>query len=619
MNILGVSCHYHDSAAALIQDGELVAAAEEERFTRKKHDSGFPSKAIAFCLGRGGVKLGELDYVAYYEKPFLKFERILTGCVETFPRSGPLFRRAMKAWLGEKLWIKSRLSRALDLPAERVLFCDHHLSHAASAFFCSPFEDSAVLTMDGVGEWASAALGKGEASWREGGRQSLVLSREIRYPHSIGLLYSAFTAYLGFEVNDGEYKVMGMAPYGEPRFADAVRGLVKRFDDGSFKLRMDAFAYHYDAERSFTGEFERLFGAPRAPGARFVTRLTSLYDDTAAPSSRELEENQRFADVAASVQLVTEELVLGLAKEAKRASNSKNLCLAGGVALNSVANGRVWREAGFERVFIQPAAGDSGGALGAALYAYHALLQKPRRHVMTRADWGKSYSAGEAADALRALGAGFEAVEDEDKLLDRVAQLLKDGKVVGWHQGRFEWGPRALGHRSILADPRSEKMKDTVNIKIKFREPFRPFAPSVLSESAASYFELGGKPTPEAARFMLMTMPVKDKKRAEIPAVTHVDGSSRIQTVGPEGDALYRKLIARFQQATGVGLVLNTSFNLKGEPIVNTPAEAFATFMDSGMDALVVGPCLLEKGKNQPSERRRTWRSSEAPDKSLVL
>jgi carbamoyltransferase len=619
MNILGISCHYHDAAAALIVNGEVVAAAEEERFTRRKHDSSFPARSIAFCLKQAGLRPGDLDYVAYYEKPFLKFERILSNCVQTYPRSAELFKRSMTAWLGEKLWIKSRLMRELDVPEHKLLFCDHHLSHAASAFFCSPFEEAAVLTMDGVGEWATATLGRGKASWKEGGRQALDLDSEMRYPHSVGLLYSAFTAYLGFEVNDGEYKVMGMAAYGEPRFADAVAKLVRRFDDGSFELDMDAFSYHYDAQRSFSPVFERVFGPPRNPGTRFVTSKTSLYDDPAAPSGAELKENQRFADVAASVQAVTEELVLGLAAQARRVSGSKNLCLAGGVALNSVANGRLWREGGFENIFVQPAAGDSGGALGAALYAYHVLLQKPRRHVMLRADLGQAFSAAEAADALRGQGARFDVIEEESRLLDRVAELLKNGKVVGWHQGRFEWGPRALGHRSILADPRSEKMKDTVNIKIKFREPFRPFAPSVLSEAAGSYFELGGRELPDAARFMLMVLPVKEKKRADIPAVTHVDGTARAQTVGPEGDPLYRKLLLRFQQATGVGLVLNTSFNLKGEPIVNTPAEAFATFMDSGMDALVVGPCLVEKDRNEAVSRGDSWRYCGVPDRNLVL
>ncbi len=619
MNILGLSCHYHDAAAALIVDGELAAAAEEERFTRRKHDAGFPARSIAFCLKRAGLKPGDLDYVAYYEKPFLKFERILTACVQTYPRSGELFRRAMKSWLSEKLWIKSRLMREFDVPENKILFCDHHLSHAASAFFCSPFEDAAVLTMDGVGEWATAALGRGQASWKEGGKQSLKLERELRFPHSIGLLYSSFTAYLGFEVNDGEYKVMGMAPYGTPRFADDIRKLVRRFEDGSFKLDMDAFSFHYDAQRSFSPVFEKLFGPSRKPGTRFVTKKTSLYDDPVQPTGAELSENQRFADVAASVQAVTEELVLGLAGEARRATGSKNLCLAGGVALNSAANGRLWREAGFEKIFVQPAAGDSGGALGAALYAYHVLLQKPRRHVMLRADLGQSFSQGEAADSLRGLEARFDVIEEESRLLDRVTELLRQGKVVGWHQGRFEWGPRALGQRSILADPRSEKMKDTVNIKIKYREPFRPFAPSVLAEAAGSYFELGGRELPDAARFMLMVLPVKEKKREEIPAVTHVDGTSRAQAVGPEGDPLYRNLLLRFQKATGVGLILNTSFNLKGEPIVNTPAEAFATFMDSGMDALVVGTCLVEKEKNEPVSRGKTWRSLGAPDKNLVL
>ncbi len=591
MNILGISCFYHDSAAALIRDGALIAAAEEERFSRIKHDFGFPKLAIAFCLEQAGLTVGDLDHVVYYEKPFLKFERILSSAVQTFPRSYEVFREGMIAWLSEKLWVQNLIADRLEVPAAKVLAVDHHASHAASAFFPSPFEDAAILTVDGVGEWATAAFGSGSGN-------RLTLSREIRFPHSIGLLYSAFTAYLGFEVNEGEYKVMGMAPYGRPRYTDQVWKLITLGDDGSFRLNMEYFSFHYSARHTYNRKFVELFGPERPPAMHFFT-AASGYPSYFGPKPADYEEvarrNQHYADVAASIQRVTEEVLLHMARALHRETGKKRLCMAGGVALNSVANSRILRETPFEELYVQPAAGDGGGALGAALYVHHHLLGRPRAFVMDHAFWGKSYGQGETVDWLRAQGIAHEVLDSEDALLDRVVESLTKGQVVGWHQGRFEWGPRALGCRSILADARRADMKDIVNTKIKFREPYRPFAPSVLAEAAERYFELPNACQHYPARFMLYVVPVRPEHHATLPAITHVDGSGRLQTVFRDSSPLYYSLIERFGQATGVPVVLNTSFNLKGEPIVNTPANAHNTFVKSDMDLLAVGNVLVRK------------------------
>jgi carbamoyltransferase len=591
VNILGISCFYHDSAAALIRDGVLIAAAEEERFSRIKHDFGYPEQAIAFCLAEAGLAAQDLDYVVYYEKPFVKFERILSSCLQTFPRSYEVFREGMVAWLADKLWVQNLISDKLDIPPRKVIAIDHHASHAGSAFFPSPFDDAAILTVDGVGEWATAAFGTGSGS-------RLTLTREIRFPHSLGLLYSAFTAYLGFEVNEGEYKVMGMAPYGEPRYTEKVRKLVTLGDDGSFRLNMDYFSFHYSARHTYNHRFEELFGPARPPALHFFTPASG-YPSYFGPRPPDYEEvarrNQHYADVAASIQRVTEEVLLHMAKALQRETGKKRLCMAGGVALNSVANSRILRETGFEELYVQPAAGDGGGAVGAALYAYHQLLGKPRGFVMDHAYWGKSYGQGETLDWLRSKSIAHEIVDDESRLLDRVVESLTKGEVVGWHQGRFEWGPRALGCRSILADARRADMKDIVNTKIKFREPYRPFAPSVLAEAAERYFDLPNAAGQMPARFMLLVVPVRPEHHATLPAITHVDGSGRLQTVFRETSPLYYSLIERFGQATGVPVVLNTSFNLKGEPIVNTPANAHNTFVKSDMDLLVLGNVLVRK------------------------
>jgi carbamoyltransferase len=594
MHILGVSCFYHDAAAAILRDGMLVAAAEEERFSRKKHDAGFPRQAIGFCLRQAGISAQDLDFAVFYEKPFVKFERILKTVLGTAPRSARLFRESMASWLGEKLWLKSALLEQLGIPENRLLFAEHHLSHAASALFCSPFSEAAILTVDGVGEWSTATLGTGKADWDGAGENRIELFAELRFPQSLGLLYSAFTEYLGFEVNEGEYKVMGMAPYGRPRYVDRVWRLLDCKSDGSFALDLDYFAYHHSTRHTINERFEALFGPRRNPRARFVTPQTSLYDDPVPPTPGELVENQRFADVAASIQAVTEEILLRMARHLHERTGLSQLCMAGGVALNSVANSRTLREGPFTELYVHPAAGDSGGAIGAAQYAWHCLLGKPRQFIMEHAYWGESLTTTRAADFVRQERLPH-LVLDDDRLLERVVAALLEGKVVGWAQGRFEWGPRALGNRSILADPRRSDMKDIVNIKIKFREPFRPFAPSVLREKANAFFHLDGLEQQFPPRFMLMVVPVREHQRCALPAITHVDGTGRVQVVDREANPRYHRLIEMFGQASGVPVLLNTSFNLKGEPIVGSPEEAYRTFQRSGIDMLVLENVLIEK------------------------
>lgn len=589
--ILGISCYFHDAAAALLRDGQLVAAAEEERFTRKKHDYQFPHRAIEFCLNVGRIRAGDLDWVVFFEKPFLKFERLLLASMQTFPRSHRLFREAMVAWLGDKLWVKHLIHKRLGIPASKILFCEHHLAHAASAFLCSPFRDAAILTVDGVGEWATATYGRGQDC-------EITLRGEILFPHSLGLLYSAFTAFLGFEVNDGEYKVMGMAPFGQPRYVDKVKRLVELDGDGSFRLNLDYFSFHYSPDRTYNDKFVELFGPPRDPKLPFFVPdhgypayLGSRPENHAALATL----NSRYADIAASIQAVTEEALLGMARHVHRDTGLTRLCLAGGVALNSVANGRILRETPFEELYVQPSAGDGGAALGAALWAYHVVLGKPRGFVLEHAAWGAAYDNGQVERFLRARGIRHVRAGGEDELLDRVVDALQAGKVVGWLQGRFEWGPRALGQRSILADPRRPETKDMVNLKIKFREPYRPFAPSVLAEHAVDYFALDEPSRHYPARFMLYVVQVKEHKRNVIPAVTHVDGTGRVQVVRRELNPRFHRLIERFRDATGVPVLLNTSFNLRGEPIVNTPEEAFRSFARSGMDMLVLEDAIVER------------------------
>jgi carbamoyltransferase len=595
MNILGISCFYHDSAAALIEDGALVAAAMEERFTRKKHDNGFPAKAIEFCLKQAGIVGQELDYVVFYEKPLLKFERILLTTLNTFPKSSDVWREAMTGWLKEKLWVKSIIQKGVGIKPDQILFCDHHMSHAASAFFASPFKEAAILTVDGVGEWTTTTLGKASSYW-EGdgsGHNAIDLFSEQRFPHSIGLLYSAFTAFLGFRVNNGEYKVMGMSPYGKPRYMDKMEKVFSyNAQDGSFRLNMDYFSYHHSASRSFNRKFTDLFGEPRGGDDDFFTMETN--PERSAEKSA-MERNQHYADVAASIQQATEDVLISIANYLHQQTGLSKLAMAGGVALNTKANYRILTETPFDEIYIQPAAGDDGGALGAALWAYHLVLGKPRNWVMPHAYWGEEFSDGECRDFLEAKGVKYEAFDENDeKLLDILAEELTQKSVIGFYQGRFEWGPRALGNRSILADPRSEEMKEVVNTKIKFREPFRPFAPVVLRERAPEYFNYPDVDKHEAPRYMLMVSPVHEDKQAEIAAVCHM-GTGRLQAIDRETNPRYYGVVERFGDLTGTPIVLNTSFNLRGEPIVTSPRDAFNTFQNSDIDLLALGSFLVRK------------------------
>ena len=586
MKILGISCYYHDSAAALIDNGKIIAAAEEERFSRIKHDSDFPKLAIGFCLEQAGINSEDLDYVVFYEKPYVKFERILLQTLSTFPSSRKLFVEAMREWLPKKLWIKSSIANHLEISADKIYFCDHHVSHAASAFYPSPFKKAAILTLDGVGEWTVA-------SWGVGTGNTINIYKELRFPHSLGLLYSVFTAYLGFEVNEGEYKVMGMAPYGNPRFTDRIKKILEINDDGSIKLDLDYFTFHSSPQKSFSKKFVGLFGKPRDKNDLFFTKKTGyprFWGDKPRDFETKLKENQKYADLAASIQKVTEEVVVRMVNYIHQKTGLVNLCMAGGVALNSVANGKIVRETPFKNLWIQPAASDAGGALGAALYLYHNVLNNKKRYQMTHAYLGKGYQQIQIKNFLNSNSIPFTQYNIE-QLIKLIAKALTQKKVVGWFEGRFEWGPRALGHRSILADPRSASMKDIVNSKIKFREPYRPFAPAVLEEEAKKYFDIDD-PTSGPARFMIIVIPAKKPKT--IPAVSHM-GTSRIQSVNKRLSPQYYALIKEFGKLTGVPVIMNTSFNLKGEPIVTSPSDAFKTFMKSGIDLLVLENFVVEK------------------------
>ncbi len=572
MYILGLSFYYHDGSAALIHDGRVIAAGEEERFSRRKHDPGFPEQAIAFCLKTAGITIDQVDYVVFYEKPFVKFERLLMTAFATFPRSVKVFRESMLAWLQKKLWVRSLILDKLGIPKKKLLFADHHMSHAAAAFYCSPFDEAAVLTLDGAGEWTTATMGVGRGT-------KLEIRKEMRFPHSVGLLYSAFTAYCGFEVNEGEYKLMGMAPYGEPKYVDRIMKMIRINDDGSLWQDMRYFAYHWSATHSFTPAFEEVMGRP--------ARDPALEDKSLDPF---------YCDVAMSIQKVTETIMLKMAQHLAETTGLKKLCLAGGVALNSVANAKIIDATDIEEIYVMPAAGDDGGCVGAALWAYHHLLGKPRAGPLEHAYLGSEYTDAEIEAFLSKNAIKYTYISDDETFFRRVVEDLMGGKVAGWFRGRFEFGPRALGARSIIADCRDTKMKELVNAKIKFREAFRPFAPSVLAERAADWFELPkGKGEPWPARFMLYVVPVKDDKRDKIPAITHVDGSGRLQTVMRRFNPAYHRVIELFEEQTGVPVILNTSFNLKGEPIVETPAQAFNTFSRSEMDVLYLGNYIIEK------------------------
>ncbi|OGU26249.1 MAG: hypothetical protein A2X66_09135 [Ignavibacteria bacterium GWA2_54_16] len=560
MIILGISCFYHDAAAALIRDGVIVAAAHEERFTRKKHDAAFPLHAIRFCLQQAVITAQDIDYVGFYDKPFLKFERILSGAIATFPKGLASFLTAMPVWLKDKLWIPQIIRSELDYEGP-ILFSGHHHSHAASAFLVSPFKESAILTIDGVGEWETTTYGIGRGN-------DIELLKRIHYPHSLGLLYSAFTYYLGFRVNSAEYKVMGLAPYGSPRYYDLIMSkLLTVRADGSYKMSMRYFGYDYGL-RMTNRRFHDLFGRP--------------------PREPESTIDQFHKDVAASIQKVTNELMVRMARHLHAETKSDNLCLAGGVALNCVANSRILDEVPFKNVFIQPAAGDAGGAVGVAYYIYNTVLGNQRGYVWHDAYLGPEYSDDEIGEYLEALAIPFKKLERGD-LLCETARLIGDQKVVGWFQGRMEWGPRSLGNRSILADARNPENQSKVNLKIKFRESFRPSAPSVLAERSNEYFKID-VPSP----YMLLTAQVREGKR-HIPSVTHVDGSARLQTVARDENALFYDLIREFDRQTGCPVIINTSMNVRGEPIVCTPHDAFKCFMRTDMDNLVMGSYLVDK------------------------
>ncbi|WP_119392208.1 carbamoyltransferase family protein [Taklimakanibacter lacteus] len=603
MRIIGVSAYYHDSAAALIEDGVVRSAAQEERFTRKKHDAAFPQNALRYCLAQAGIALRDVDHVVFYEKPFVKFERLIETYVRNAPKGFASFRMALPLWVKEKLFQRRLLTeelRKIDdaFEASRLLFSEHHLSHAASAFYPSPFEDAVVLTLDGVGEWATTTVGIGQG-------RSLRIEKEIHFPHSLGLLYSAFTYYLGFKVNSGEYKVMGLAPYGEPRFKALILDKLLRLnEDGSFALDQDYF--NYSTGLTMTNDrFAELFGEKlRSPEKDLLTQF--------------------HMDVAASVQAVTEEVVLRLTRHLARVHGSKNLCLAGGVALNCVANGHVLRDGKFENVWIQPAAGDAGGAVGAALAAYHLEFEKPRnvarRDGMKGAYLGPEYSADEIRSALTDAGAVFEEVSDS-VLIDTAATALAEGKALGWFHGRMEFGPRSLGARSILGDARSPTMQKLLNLKVKYRESFRPFAPAVLREDVSQWFDLDCD-----SPYMLLVAPVAAERRREmspeeqklfgidklnvqrssIPAVTHVDYSARVQTVHEDTNPRFHALISAFKDKTACPVLVNTSFNVRGEPIVCTPADAYRCFMGTEIEMLVCGNFVLHKA-NQPKNLQKDY------------
>lgn len=564
--ILGISGLYHDAAAVLLRDGELVCAAQEERFTRIKHDRALPVRAARWCLSQAGITARDLAYVAFYEKPLRKFERVLATTVATFPRSWRLFPRMMHGWLGDKLWLRGRLIDTFGIPPDRLLFCEHHLSHAASAFFTAPTTEAAILTVDGVGEWATTSL------WRGGGSTITPVS-EIRYPHSLGLFYSTITAYLGFSVNNGEYKVMGMAPLGTPRFQDEMAQLLQLRDDGSYALDLDYFSFHYHPTRSGSEKLSALLGGP----PRFPD----------APLDPTTSEGRRYVDIAASAQQATEEAMLHLAAHAHRTVGTDTLCLAGGVALNSVANRRLAEDGPFRQLWVQPAAGDAGGAMGAALWAWHMVEGAPRQPAPLPVGLGAAWSREAVRETLDDLGFPYTDLGSAEAAADAAADELAAGGVIAWFAGRFEWGPRALGRRSILADPRSAEMKDTVNRRIKFREAFRPFAPTVTAEAADDWFDIPAPARP-LTRYMLTTASVRPARRAQIPATTHADGSARVQVVDAEQSPLFHRLIARFGQQTGVPVVLNTSLNLRGDPIVSTPMGAVATLLRCELDALYV-------------------------------
>jgi carbamoyltransferase len=576
VKILGISAHYHDSAAALVVDGLPVAVVQEERLSRKKNDAAFPLEAIEWCLRTGNVQPEELDWVVFYEKPMLKFERIVSTILREFPSSWRAFPKAMKNTLGEKMWIKGVITSHLGVPGSKILFTEHHQSHAATAFLTAPTRKAAIMTADGVGEWATLSVGRGEVG--DDGKAHLEVLREVRFPHSLGMLYSTFTAFLGFEVNEGEYKVMGLASYGTPRFVDEVRRVIARTDDGAFALDMRYFDYHTTAERSYSQAFVELFGPPRKPHS---------------PLDPTTESGKRYADIAASVQRVLEDTLVQLAKDLHEETGLPDLCFGGGVALNGCANARILRESGFERLFVPSAPGDAGCALGAALYADRVHLGRPHVELPDHPYWGPLVDPEELARVAAEDGIPCDTAEDDDAL-DRVVEALAAGKIVGWMDGAAELGPRALGNRSILAAPHTVEMKDRLNKEIKYREEFRPFAPAVPIEVAGEYFELppGGE---RLGAYMSGVFPVREKWRDKLAAVTHVDGTARVQTVERDKAPRFYALLERYGKKTGIPVLLNTSFNLAGDPIVTRAIEGYTTFRRCGIDVLACGRTFVTK------------------------
>ncbi|WP_409181490.1 carbamoyltransferase [Amycolatopsis sp. VS8301801F10] len=582
--VLGISCHFHDAAAAIVRDGEVVAAVEEERFSRRKHDASFPAAAIRHCLDAAGVSGADLDLAVFYERPLAKLSRTVATGLASWPRGRGVFRRSLASWADERIWIRSTIAGTVGVPPGRILFCDHHVAHAASAVFASPFSDAATLTVDGAGEWATATIGRASTDLAPGVRNSLELSAALEFPDSLGLFYSALTQYLGFEVNEGEFKVMGLAAYGRPRFREELAKVCRIAEDGSLSLDMRYFEFHHSDRRGFSDRLISLLGRePRDPARQM--------DIDAATGRMNTPADRHYADVAASVQQLCEDAVVAMADAAHRAHPSPNLAMAGGVALNGLANAAVLARTPFENLYIPPAPGDSGAALGAALHGYHVVLGQPRKYIGRDAYLGPGYSDAEIATTLAGWGIAADEADD-DRLPDLVAGEIAEGRVVGWYQGRSEWGPRALGHRSILADPRPAGMKARINEKVKFREQFRPFAPMAAARAADRL--CAGPVLHDPARFMLLVLPVLPEAEADLGAASHF-GTARLQTVHPGQDPLLERLLDAVEVHSGQPVLLNTSFNLKGEPMVESPANAISTFLRSGLDTLVMGHHVVKK------------------------
>ncbi|MBI4918419.1 carbamoyltransferase [archaeon] len=564
MHVLGISCYYHDSAACLIKDGLIIAAAEEERFTRKKHDTSFPIKAIEYCLKEAGITVKELNHVAFYEKPLVKFERLINQHIEMFPRSFPMFFQAMPNWLSEKLRLPAVIRKKLKYK-KSVFYIEHHMTHAASSFLVSPFKEAAILTVDGIGEWDSTTLGYGKEN-------DIRIIKRLKFPHSLGLLYSTVTAFLGFSVNNSEYKVMGLAPYGKPNYYEEFKKIIDIKEDGSYALNMDYFVFHYKKTMP-SKKFEELFGPAR-------TKESLL--------------TQRHKDIAASLQKITEEVMFKMLNHLHKITGSDNLCIAGGVALNSVANGKIKANTPFKEIFINPAAGDAGGSMGAALYAYNTILGNSRKQEFNSPYLGPGFSNNYIQAFLEKNEIIHYRFKSDEELIKKTAELIFKNNVIGWFQGRMEWGPRALGSRSILSNACNTQMKDILNAKVKHREMFRPFAPVISEEDALDWFEMDKKDEP----FMLFVYPIKEEKRKLIPAVTHVDGSGRLQTINKTQNSRYYGVIKEFEKYSGIPILINTSFNIRGEPIVCTPYEAYKCMMGTGIDYLIMGDFLIKREDN---------------------